>query len=119
MAFFTVLCVLFPLGVSYDAAAASSDCDLLSDTLNKKRKRGPKGDVEHEHALGVVERILNNENTKQGLGFTVGYRVMDLKTLGNIVAGIVGVASTAVPILFSLRPSAVEIGTNACSLSVS
>jgi hypothetical protein len=118
--FFCVVSVLAPLGISYDAASASSDCDLLSDTLNQKRKRGPKGDVEHEHALGIVEKILSNENTKQGLGFIVGYRVMDLKTLGNIMAGIAGVASTAVPILFSLRPSTVstgDIGDRVCGLS--
>eukprot|EP01045_Picozoa_sp_COSAG04_P031612 COSAG04_NODE_5913_length_1457_cov_1.967599_1_plen_315_part_01 len=33
-AFLTVLCLLLPLGISYDAAAASSDCDLLADALN-------------------------------------------------------------------------------------
>ena len=116
---FTVLCVLIPLGVSYDAAAASSDCDLLGDALNEKRMRGDSSDVLFEHALRRIELILNNQNTKQGLGFTVGHRVMDLKTLGNIVAAIVGVASTAVPILFSLRPSTVAIGTDACSLTAS
>jgi hypothetical protein len=42
---------------------------------------------------------------------------MDLKTLGNILAGLAGFASTAVPILFSLRPSAVKTGTDACSLT--
>eukprot|EP01048_Picozoa_sp_COSAG05_P016630 COSAG05_NODE_2168_length_3442_cov_11.691295_1_plen_93_part_00 len=63
--------------------------------------------------------MLNNENTKQGLGFTVGYRVMDLKTLGNILAGLAGFASTAVPILFSLRPSTMEIGDEVCTLSAS
>ena len=60
---------------------------------------------------------LNNQNTKQGLGFTVGHRVMDLKTLSNILAGLVGFASTAVPILFSLRPSTTEIGDEVCGVS--
>ena len=46
-------------------------------------------------------------------GFTVGHRVMDLKTLGNILAGLAGFASTVVPILFSLRPSTVESGDTA------
>ena len=64
-----------------------------------------------------VLALLQRQNTKQGLGFTVGYRVMDAKkTLGNILAGIGGVASTAVPLLFSLRPSSVEIGDKVCSL---
>ena len=41
-----------------------------------------------------VLALLQRQNTKQGLGFTVGYRVMDLKTLGNILGGIGGVASS-------------------------
>ena len=97
--------VLLPLGVSYDAAAASSECDGLADALAKVRKRGDGNDKDLEHAINRVEKILDRENTKQDLGFTVGYRVMDLKTLGNIVAGIGGLAITAVPILISLRPS--------------
>ena len=66
-AFVTVLFMLIPLGVSYDAAAASSDCDLLADTLNEKRKRGDATDPDFEHAIGRVEQILDRENTKQGL----------------------------------------------------
>eukprot|EP01045_Picozoa_sp_COSAG04_P012853 COSAG04_NODE_882_length_9663_cov_8.381639_8_plen_309_part_00 len=118
-AFLTVLSLLLPLGISYDAAAASSDCDLLVDTLNEKRKRGDATDPDFEHAIGRVEQILDRENTKQGLGFCVGHRVVDLKTLGNIVAAIVGVATTAVPILFSLRPSTASIGDDVCSLTTS
>ena len=109
-AFLTVLSLLLPLGVAYDAAAASSDCDLLADALNEKRMRGDATDPDFEHAICRVELILSNENTKQGLGFCVGHRVVDLKTLGNIVAAIVGIATTAVPILFSLRPSAASDG---------
>lgn len=116
-AFYTVACTLIPLAISYDAAAASSDCDLLSDALNEKRKRGDPSDQAFEHGLSRIESILNNENTRQGLGFTVAHRVMDLKTLGNIMLGIAGVATTAVPILFSLRPSKVKVGTDTCSLS--
>ena len=119
-AFGTVLCLLLPLGVSYDAASASSDCDMLADALNEKRKRGDVTDPDFEHAICRVEQILDRENTKQGLGFCVGHRVVDLKTLGNIVAAIAGVATTAVPILFSLRPSTVGIiGDDVCSLTTS
>lgn len=116
-AYWTVTCVLFPLGISYDAASASSECDRLSDALNEKRMRGDIQDQAFAHAVRSIELILNNQNSQQGLGFTMGHRVMDLKTLGNIVVGIVGVATTAVPILFSLRPSSVEIGDDVCSLS--
>lgn len=115
-AFWTVVAVLFPLGVSYDVASASSDCDLLSDTLTEKRMCGDPNDQAFEHAVRRIELILDRQNTKQGLGFTVGYRVMDLKTLNNILAGIAGFATTAVPILFSLRPSKVETGNEVCSL---
>ena len=66
-----------------------------------------------------MEQILDRQNTKQGLGFCVGHRVVDLKTLWNIVAAIVGVATTAVPILFSLRPSTASIGDDVCSLTAS
>ena len=79
--------------------------------------RGDMDDMAFEHAISVIEKILDPQNTKQGLGFTVGNRVMDLKTLGNILAGIVGGATTAVPILFSLRPSKVAIGEDVCSLT--
>ena len=111
--------MLLPLGVSYDVAAASSDCDLLADALNEKRMRGDATDTDFEHAICRVEQILNNQNTRQGLGFCVGHRVVDLKTLGNIVAAIVGVATTAVPILFSLRPSTASdgVGLESCGLS--
>ena len=81
--------------------------------------RGDATDADFEHAICRVEQILNNQNTRQGLGFCVGHRVVDLKTLGNIVAGIIGIATTAVPILFSLRPSTVSdgVGLESCGLS--
>ena len=39
--------------------------------------------------------------------------------LGNIVLGIIGIATTAVPVLFSLRPSKVSLGDDVCSLTAS
>ena len=118
-AFFTVLFMLAPLGFAYDAAAASSECDLLIDALNEKRKRGDATDADAEHAICRVEQILDRQNTKQGLGFCVGHRVVDLKTLGNIMGAIVGIATTAVPILFSLRPSTASdgVGLESCELT--
>ena len=76
-------------------------------------------DPDFEHAIGRVEQILDRQNTKQGLGFCVGHRVVDLKTLGNIVAVIVGAATTAVPVLFSLRPGTASVGAGleSCGLS--
>ena len=100
-----VLFIMAPLGMSYEAASASSDCDLLSDALTNKRMNGPNDDQAYEHALCRVERILDRQNTKQGLGFVVGERVVDLKTLNNITATIFGIGTTVVPILFSLRPN--------------
>ena len=60
-AFLTVLAVLFPLGVSYDAAAASSDCDLLSDALTEKRMGGDPTDLGFEHAIRRIELILDRQ----------------------------------------------------------
>jgi hypothetical protein len=117
-----VLFIMAPLGMSYEAASASSDCDLLSDALTDKRMNGPSDDHDHEHALSRAEKILDRQNTKQGLGFVVGERVVDLKTLNdNIVATIFGIGTTVVPILFSLRPDAgdgdIISGSDACALT--
>ena len=105
-----VLCALTPVAIAYDAASASSDCDGISDVLNYKRMNGPKTDIMHEHALCQVERILDRQNTQQGLGFMVREGVVDLKTLFTIMAGMCGVLTIACPILFSLRPGGVWDG---------
>eukprot|EP01051_Picozoa_sp_SAG22_P002608 SAG22_NODE_118_length_19263_cov_16.155813_20_plen_241_part_00 len=84
-AMLTMIAVLLPIGIAYDAAATSSDCDLLADVLTDKRMSGDASDKDLEHAIRRIELILDRQNTKQGLGFCVGYRVMDLKTLGNIL----------------------------------
>ena len=106
---FSVVQVLFwsvaPLSISYDAAVASSECDLLSDVLNEKRKRGPKNDADFEHALQVIETILDRENTQQGLGFTVGGRILNMMTLSNIVGAVFGVLVVVIPVIFSLAPT--------------
>ena len=60
-AFVTVSFVLFPLGVSYDAAAASSDCVLLSDALNEKRMRGDLQGQAFGHAVRTIELILDHQ----------------------------------------------------------
>ena len=46
---------------------------------------------------------------------------MDLRTLGNIIAAIVGIATTVVPVLFSLRPAAVKVDddVSSCGLTSS
>ena len=98
-----IVAVLTPLCMVYEAASASEDCDLLSDTLTAKRMNGPN-DKDHEHALCRVERILDRQNTKQGLGLAVHGRVLDLTKLGNIVAALFAVATIVVPTLVALRP---------------
>ena len=102
------LCTMIPLLMSYDVAAASSDCDRLHDVLNMKRKIAPTGEqaMAFEHAVRKVELILLNENTRQGLGFVVFGRVFDMKTLGNLMAVITSIALTVLPVLFSLSPEA-------------
>ena len=63
MAICTAVTTLIPLGVAYDAAAASSDCDLLINSLADKRKEGPCSDAQYELAIRRIELILDRENT--------------------------------------------------------
>ena len=113
----TVVVVFSPLALAYDVASASSDVDLLSDTLGAKRKRGPSGNIEYEHAIRRIELMLDRENTKQGAGFVVLGRVIDMKTLGNILGALVSIGSTTVPIMWSLRPEHSNEATTPCALT--
>ena len=65
----------FPLFLAADVAGASSDCDTLKDELNNKR--GADLSVENDAKLFVIERLLQNLNKGQGLGFVVAGKVLD------------------------------------------
>ena len=117
-----VVCMFTPLALTYDVAAASSKCDTISDVLTDKRMRGPSHDRDFEHAITRIEKILDRQNTKQGLGFVVVGRVLDMKTLGNIVASLASAALVVLPVIYSLRPERAETTANAglgdpCALS--
>jgi len=120
-----VICALTPVAIAYDAASASTDCNLLSDALTKKRMDGPNNydhdpllSLLHEHAIRKVELIKNGQNRQQGLGFTVCTNVVDLKLLGTILIALSGVWTTVVPIMFALRPGAAgESVADICSLT--
>jgi len=116
----TGLFIYLPLGVADDAAAASSLCDTISDAITTKREDGPKGDPMHEHALCLLEKLLDRKNTRQGLGLVVFGTVIDTKTLNKIRMGLLSGATTVVPIVLALRPSAsVEEGvpSGGCSIT--
>jgi hypothetical protein len=120
-----VILAVLPVLIAYDAASASTDCNLLSDALTKKRMDGPNNydhdpllSLLHEHAIRKVELIKNGQNRQQGLGFTVCTNVVDLKMLGTILIALSGVWTTVVPVIFALRPgTAGESVADICSLT--
>lgn len=88
------------LAMAADVASASSKCDHLVTALNNKRIECKN--VSHDEKLRFLERVLENLNTRQGLGFTVLGTVVNRKTLAKIVAGVVGLGSTVLPIIVAL-----------------
>jgi hypothetical protein len=98
-----IVAIATPLGMVSNVAAASSECDLLSDTLTEKRKRGPPDDLLYEHAVSRVEKILDRQNTKQGAGFVVFGRVVDTKSLVNIIGMLVSGGTIILPVFYSLH----------------
>jgi hypothetical protein len=117
-----------PVAVAYDAASASTDCNMLSDALTKKRmdrlqdhSDDPLHDLHHENTIRSLELILDRQNRQQGLGFTVRKIVVDLKLLASIMATLCGFGATVVPILFALRSGAAgesfTAGTDICSFT--
>ena len=95
-------------------AGASSDCDTLKDELNNKR--GADLSVENDAKLFVIERLLQNLNKGQGLGFVVAGKVLDRTTLKTIFVAVSSFLGTVVPVVLALRPTTAVAGTAACSL---
>ena len=118
----------YTVAVAYDAASASTDCNMLSDALTKKRmdrlqdhSDDPLHDHHHENTIRSLELILDRQNRQQGLGFTVRKIVVDLKMLASIMATLCGFGATVVPILFALHSGAAgesfTAGTDICSFT--
>jgi hypothetical protein len=121
-ALFLVICAVTPVAVTYDAASVSTDCNLLDDALTVRRMDGPKDDLVHAHAIRTVELILDRQNRRQGLGFTVAKILVDLRMLGTILLTLASFGTTVVPIMFALRPGAAgeessAAGMDICSLN--
>jgi hypothetical protein len=55
--------------------------------------------------IQILERGLLLTNRGQGLGFVAGGRVLDLRTLQVVFAGVVSLLSTVLPILIAMRPA--------------
>jgi hypothetical protein len=98
-----MLLIAIPVGlflVASDVAAASSKCDDLMNALNQKRFTSPT--IEVDSKLQVVEHALERLNRNQGLGFTVGTKVLDKVTLRNMAAVVASVGSALVPIIIAV-----------------
>jgi hypothetical protein len=105
-----------PLVIASDVAGASSDCDAIFTTLNEKRQSSML-DAETDMKLQIMERVLRQENKGSGIGFVVGHKVVDRRTLGTILVGMSGVLGTIVPVILALQPNARHVGELPCSLS--
>ena len=105
-----------PLGMSLGAATTSTQCDSLQESLNDKRCESIN---DSDEKLERLERSLERCNRGQGLGFVVGGRVMDRRTLQLIGASMCGALTTVVPLIFGLNPptSFVNINMEMCALS--
>ena len=66
-----------------------------------------------------LELILDRQNSKQGVGFIVFGRLVDIKTLGNIVGALVSAGLVVLPVIYSLRPHDTQrfSSDDACGLS--
>ena len=116
--FLTATCACLPLGFAADVAGASSDCDEIGTSLNKKRPRSAQ-DVASDAKLQILERAIEKENKGAGIGFVVGggVKVLDRTTLRTVFAAMAGFLSTAVPLILALQQQETVIGTAACSLT--
>jgi hypothetical protein len=123
-----VVCWCIPLLLAGDVATASTECDSLVAALNAKRAgvlgddttalgtvvaqaKETEGDAmldadtEIDAHIQVLERLLDRCNQMQGLGFVIGEKVLDRRSLRTIFVALVGAMSTIVPVLVALRPA--------------
>ena len=73
-------------------------------------------DAETDMKLQIMERVLTQKKGS-GIGFVVGHKVVDRRTLGTILVGMSGVLGTIVPVILALQPNARHVGELPCSLS--
>ena len=96
--FLTLGCLVMPLWLSTGVAAASLASDDVLRQLNFVRMC----DVKYHAPVLALETSLKNLNMGQGLGFLIGITVLDKAMLKNMMKGIIGVFSTALPVALAL-----------------
>jgi len=113
--YLTVFLACLPLCMAAGVAGASSDCDAVKAQLNKKRASDLS--VENDAKLYVIERLLQNLNKGQGLGFVVAGKVLNKTTLKTIFVAVGSFLGAAVPLILALKPPTIVPGTEACALT--
>ena len=112
--FMFVYCTFLPLLIAQGVAGTSSNCDAIQTALNDKRGEA-KTDVATDAKLQVLERHLDRQNRKVGLGFVPGGKVLNKTSLKTIFAAMIGFLSTALPLILNvIEPTAVH-GSAGCS----
>eukprot|EP01052_Picozoa_sp_SAG31_P043107 SAG31_NODE_7077_length_1792_cov_1.193986_1_plen_415_part_01 len=118
---FGLLGVLCPFLAARDVSATSSRCDDLRQELNCKRVT----DLGSHTIVDALEQALDRLNQRQGLGFVVYTVVIDKKMQTRILLSVGTMLSTALPLIFALKPSAAQDISSAtannmsmCSLSI-
>jgi hypothetical protein len=110
----TAVFAILPLLISLDVAACSSKCDVLRAELNDKRMKAVNARLPVD-AISDLMSILMELNRGKGLGFVVFHQVIDFRALEQILANMIAIASTVVPVLIALIPPHEIIG--ACEVS--
>ena len=91
------------------------------EALNEKAtkvgfKQGVGADVELHTRVDWLETRLKRTNFAQGIGFRVGDKVLDRRSLRSFSLWLVGVVGTVVTALIALDEAA-HFGAGACSLT--
>ena len=114
-----VLWAFFSLGLANDLANTSSRCDLVMVELNQMGiKHGP----EYHSKIDWLVCMLRRLNSGQGLGFTLGYTVIDRKTINHTAVKLASTFATIYAVLLTMGESNDSLGhsnekTEACALS--
>jgi hypothetical protein len=110
----TAVLAILPLLVAMDVAACSSKCDVLRAELNDKRIKTLDARLP-VHAINDLDQALDRLNRNKGLGFVVFHQVIDFRALEQILAKMVAIASTVMPVVIALVPPHQIVGT--CEVS--
>lgn len=88
--------------VTYDPSTTlGSDSQSADDSIDQMTQLA---------ALDQIERLLDRCNNQAGLGFVVGGKVVDRRTLKTIFVGMVSLVSTVFPVLVALSSDGYVVG---------